>query len=116
MMIPTATLTSVGVPQPSLTIGPIRNVPCFAGKNRAQVADRIRGALATTSCGNITDSMAPLRTPSISACRFIVRFSPTSPPTAISVKPKPSWMPVPNSTRDARSAARSRGCRPGSSW
>ena len=42
--------------------------------------------------------IALVRMPSISACKFIVRLSPSSPPTASSVKPNPSWMPVPNST------------------
>ena len=39
MMMPSDRLTSVGVPQPSFAIGPIRKVPCCGGKNVAQVAD-----------------------------------------------------------------------------
>ena len=89
MMMPSERLTSVGVPQPSFAIGPMRNVPSCGGKN-VRRSLMIFGALAMTSFGNMTDSMAPVRTPSASACRFIVRFRPSSPPTASSVKPKPS--------------------------
>ena len=39
MMMPSDRLISVGVPQPSLAIGPIRKVPFSGGKKRAQVAD-----------------------------------------------------------------------------
>ena len=48
MMMPSDTLTSVGVPQPSFAIGPIRNVPCRGGK-RARRSLMIFGALAMTS-------------------------------------------------------------------
>ncbi len=96
MITPTEAVISAGVPQPILTIGPTRNVPCLAGK-KARRSLRIRGALATTSRGNITDSTAPLRTPSIRAGRFIVRLTPSSPPTPSSTKPKPSWIPPGNS-------------------
>ena len=68
MMMPSDRLTSVGVPQPSLAIGPIRNVPCCGGKN-VRRSLMIRGALATTSCGNMTLLIAPVRTPSTSALR-----------------------------------------------
>ena len=34
MMTPSETLTSVGVPQPSFAIGPIRNVPCCGREER----------------------------------------------------------------------------------
>ncbi len=50
-----------------------------------------------TSLGNMIELIAPVRTPSISGCSRIVRLSPSSPPTPISVKPKPSCMPLPNS-------------------
>ena len=96
MMTPSDRLTSVGVPQPSLAIGPMRKVPCCGGKN-VRRSLMIRGALATTSCGNITLRSRSVRTPSTSAGRFIVRLSPSRPPTPSSVNPKPSWMPVPNS-------------------
>ena len=52
MITPSERLTSVGVPQPSFAIGPIRNVPCCGGKI-ARRSLMIRGALATTSCGNM---------------------------------------------------------------
>ena len=96
MITPSETLTSVGSPQPSLAIGPIRNVPCCGGKI-ARRSLMIRGAFAITFCGNMIVSMASLRTASISGWKSIVRLSPSSPPTAFSVKPKPSWMPGPNS-------------------
>ena len=57
----------------------------------------MRGAFATTFVGNMIPLIAPVRTPCISASSRIVRFSPSRPPTPISVKPKPSWNPVPNS-------------------
>ncbi len=91
---PSETLTSVGVPQPIFAIGPIRNFPCSGGK-KARRSLRIRGALATTSCGNITDSIRPVRTPSTSAWRFIPRLRPIRPPTASRVKPYPSCRPGP---------------------
>ena len=52
MMTPSERLISVGVPQPSFAIGPIRNVPSCGGKN-ARRSLMICGALATTSCGNM---------------------------------------------------------------
>ena len=70
--------------------------PAAAGRTRLR-SEMMRCALATTSCGNITEAMALVRTPSTSAGRFIVRWSPRMPPTPSSVNPKPSWMPVPNS-------------------
>ena len=51
-MTPSESVTSDGVPQPNLAIGPIRKVPSCGGK----IAFRslmIRGALATTSVGNM---------------------------------------------------------------
>ena len=88
MMMPSDRLTSVGVPQPIFAIGPIRKVPCCGGK-KARRSLMMRGALAMTSCGNMTTLIAPVRTPSTSAGRFIVRLSPSRPPTPSSVKPKP---------------------------
>ena len=96
MMMPSDAVTSVGVPQPSLAIGPMRNVPCSGGKNRLQVADDLRG-VGDDVCGNITLSIDPVRTPSAICSSFIVRLSPSSPPTPMSVNPKPSWIGVPNS-------------------
>ena len=93
MMTPSDRLTSVGVPQPSLAIGPIRNVPCCGGKN-ARRSLMIRGALATTSLREHhavdragADALA--RAPRASSSRL----RPSRPPTPSSVKPKPSWMP-----------------------
>ena len=58
----------------------------------------IRGALATTSFGNMTlFDRAGAHALGQRLEQFIVRLRPSSPPTPISVKPKPSWMPVPNS-------------------
>ena len=65
MMTPSERLTSVGVTQPSFAIGPIRNVPCCGGKI-VRRSLMIRGAFATTSCGNMIPSIAPVRTPCIS--------------------------------------------------
>ena len=53
MMTPSEAVTSVGDPQPSLAIGPMRNVPSSAGKKRRRSL-MIRGAFATTSVGNMT--------------------------------------------------------------
>ena len=96
MMTPSERLISVGVPQPSLAIGPIRNVPCCGGKI-ARRSLMMRGALATMSCGNMMLSIAPVRTPSISGSSSIVRLRPSRPPTAEQREPKPSWIPAPNS-------------------
>ncbi len=85
-MTPSETLIRVGVPQPSFTMGPTRKVSCSGGK-KARRSLRIRGALATTSFGNMTDSTVPVRTPSTSAPRFMVRCRPSSPPTASRVNP-----------------------------
>ena len=41
--------------------------------------------------------IAPVRTPSISGCRAMRPVEAEQAADAISVKPKPSWMPVPNS-------------------
>ena len=38
-MTPSERLTSVGSPQPSFAIGPIRNVPCLRREDRPQIAD-----------------------------------------------------------------------------
>jgi hypothetical protein len=65
MMIPSDRLISVGVPQPSLAIGPIRNVPSCGGK-MVRRSLRIFGALAMTSRGNMMLLIAPVRTPSSS--------------------------------------------------
>ena len=46
MMIPSDRLTSVGVPQPSLAIGPIRKTPCWGGKI-VRRSLMMRGAFAT---------------------------------------------------------------------
>ena len=48
---PSSRLMSVGVPQPSLAIGPIRKRPSCGGKMRFRSL-MMRGALATTSVGN----------------------------------------------------------------
>ena len=66
MMTPSETLISVGVPQPSFAIGPIRKMPSCGGKI-ARRSLMIFGALAMTSCGNRMLSIAPVRTPSTSA-------------------------------------------------
>ena len=66
MMTPSETLMSVGVPQPILAIGPMRNVPSCGGK-KVRRSLMIFGALAIMSFGNMIDSIAPVRTPSISA-------------------------------------------------
>ena len=58
----------------------------------------MRGALAITSLGNSTLSIEPDVAPRASASRSTERLMPTRPPTPISVKPKPSWIPGLNST------------------
>ena len=78
MITPSERLISVGSPQPSFAIGPIRNVPCCGGKN-ARRSLMIRGAFAITSCGNMTLLIAPVRTPSISGWKSIVRLRPSRP-------------------------------------
>ena len=50
MITPSDTLTSVGSPQPSLAIGPMRNVPCCGG-NSARRSLMICGALAIDVLG-----------------------------------------------------------------
>ena len=81
----------VGVPQPSFAIGPIRKRPSIGGKMRFR-SPMMRGAFATMSCGKSTLLSEPSRTPARSGSKRIVRLSPISPPTPISVKPKPSWI------------------------
>ena len=78
MMTPSDRLISVGSPQPSLAIGPIRNVPCCGGKNACRSL-MIRGALATTFCGNMMLSIASVRTPSISGWKSIDAVQPEQP-------------------------------------
>ena len=64
MITPSETLISVGVPQPSFAIGPIRNVPCCGGKI-ARRSLMIRGAFAIdVASGTGCRSTAPVRTPS----------------------------------------------------
>ena len=96
-MMPSDTLASVGVPQPSFTIGPMRNTPSLGGKY-VRRSLMIFGALAITSLGNMIESSEPVRTPSAMASSRIERLRPSKPPRPSNVKPKPSWMPVPNST------------------
>ena len=96
MITPSETLISGGVPQPTLAIGPMTKRPCSGGKKDLR-SEMIRGAFATTSWGNITDSIAPVRTPSMIASRRMPRLSPRIPPTPRRVKPKPSWSPPGNS-------------------
>ena len=97
MMMPSDRLTSVGVPQPSFAIGPMRNVPSCGGK-KARRSLMIFGAFATMSCGNMmlldragADAFAAAPAGSSSGSGRAGRRPPSS------VKPKPSWMPVPNS-------------------
>ena len=95
-MTPKDRLTSVGSPQPSLAIGPIRKVPCCGGKTACRSL-MMRCAFAITFCGNMMLSIEPDRTPSMIGWKSIPRLSPIRPPTANSVKPKPSWKPAPKS-------------------
>ena len=102
-MTPISSEISVGVPQPSLPMGPSRKWPSSMGK----IAFRsltIRVILATTSCGNRMLFIAPVRTPSISALVSSVRLWPSRPPTPISVKPKPSWIGMNSAVIRTRSA------------
>ena len=78
MMTPSERLISVGSPQPSFAIGPIRNIPSCGGK-MARRSLMMRGALATTSCGNMMLWMEFDWMPSISGWNSIVRFSPSKP-------------------------------------
>jgi len=84
MMTPSEMLISEV--QPSFAIGPIRKTFCCGGKIALRSL-MIRGALATGSTGNMIPLTAPVRTPSISGCSFMVRWRPTSPPTPISTNP-----------------------------
>ena len=85
MITPSDSVT-IEPPQPSFAIGPTRNVPSCAGKI-VRRSLRIRGALATTSRGNMIPSIAPVLTPSMSACSRIVRLRPSRPPTPLSTNP-----------------------------
>ena len=58
----------------------------------------IRGAFATTSCGNmIAVDRAGAHALASAPRAASSRLRPSRPPTPSSVKPKPSWMPGPNS-------------------
>ena len=83
---PISTLMSVGVPHPSLPIGPIRKRSSCGGKTRLRSL-MMRGAFATTSVGNRMLLSVPSRTPTCSASSSTVRFSPSRPPTPSSVNP-----------------------------
>jgi hypothetical protein len=65
-MTASARLTNVGLPHPSFAIGPIKKVPSLGGKKVSRSL-MMRGALATTSVGNIRLLMALVRTPSAMA-------------------------------------------------
>ena len=86
MMTPSDRLTSVGVPQPSLAIGPIRNVPCCRREDRAQVADDLRRV-----GDDVVREQDAVDRAGAHALRQrlerIVRLRPSRPPTPISVKP-----------------------------
>ncbi len=62
----------VGVPQPSLAIGPIRKRPSIGGKMRLR-SPMMRGALATTSRGKRTLLSEPSRTPARNGSKRIVQ-------------------------------------------
>ena len=97
MMTPSETLISVGVPQPSFAIGPIRNVPCCGGKIVAQVADDPRRVGDDVGREHDAVDRAGAHALAPAARAASSRLRPSSPPTPSSVKPKPSWMPGPNS-------------------
>ena len=59
---PMSSVTSAGVPQPSLAIGPMRKRPSCGGNMRFRSL-MMRGALATRSRGNRIDSIEPSRIP-----------------------------------------------------
>ena len=82
---------SVGVPQPSFPIGPIRYRPICGGNTRCR-SEMIRGALATMSFGKRMLSSVPSWTPARSASRETVWLAASRPPTPFNVNPKPSWI------------------------
>ena len=104
---PASSSISVGVPQPIFTIGPNTYWPGAVGKT-ASISARIGAAWAIASSGNMIESSDPLRTASPSASSSSPRSMPTSPPTPLSVKPKPSWIPV-----NVAARLRNRDQRPG---
>ena len=96
MITPSATEMSVGVPQPILAIGPMRNMPSRGGKI-ARRSLRILGAFSMMFVGKRMLLMAPVRIPLASGSRSMPRLRPRRPPTPIRVKPYPSWKPGLNS-------------------
>ena len=87
---PASSSTTVGVPQPTFTIGPNTYWPAAEGKIES-ISDRISAASAIAFSGNRIASSDPERTASPSASSSRPRSIPTSPPTPLRVKPKPSW-------------------------
>src|SRR4051812_12079034 len=83
--------TMVGVPQPTLSIGPAKKSPRRTGKQRSS-AGRTDGASATGSRGKNIEPMAPLNVASCRASLSMPRLTPTTPPTPTSVKPNDSWI------------------------
>src|SRR5207244_5382007 len=74
MMTPSERLIKVGSPQPIFAMGPMRNIPCCAGKI-ARRSLMMRGAFATTSCGNMMlrseEHTSELQSPDHLVCRLL---------------------------------------------
>ena len=88
---PTSKSSTVGVPQPMDSMGPNRYRPGWAGK-KLSMSLTIFGALSMGSAGNRIAFSVCARSPARSASCASVRLTAPRPPTAFSVKPKPSWM------------------------
>ncbi len=93
---PMVAATSVGVPQPSFSIGPTTKLPGCDGKQSLNVASR-RSACETGSLGNRSFDRSPERHCRRERVGVGGRFTPTSPPTPTRVNPNESWIAGVNS-------------------
>ena len=81
-------ISETGVPHPSLSRGPKTNRAGLIGKT-VRIVARIRGAAATGSDGNRMLSRLWFFRPDWSWSMSTAWWMPMSPPTPLSVKPKP---------------------------
>ena len=88
---PTSSVISVGVPHPTLSIGP-NTYRSFAGGKIVRMSLMICAASRTGSGGNRIESRWCARIASRSASSTIVRLIPARPPKPFSVNPNPSWI------------------------
>ena len=84
-----SSVSRVGEPQRSWTIGPTTWRPAVGGKHAAQVAEDL-GAFRSGSGGNNTEFKVPVLSPSRSTSVRTVRCRATNPPMPVRVKPRPS--------------------------